>query len=221
MVVSRRRISHSFSRARLLALTAIAILVLASPAWGDGDPASDVLASQPAFVAQDAAITVGQQAQLGALLAAAHGAGVPMRIALVASATDLGSVTALWRQPQNYASFLGQELASVYRGPLVVVMPNGYGSYHLTSAAQRAALERLPAPGPALGAAALTAVQRLATASGHPLTVPAAVAGGRSGSADPWSWLVFAGGAVLIALAWVASLRARPIGLPGRRASTS
>ena len=50
---------------------------------------------------------------------------------MIASPTDLGSVTELWRQPQNYARFLAQELSLLYRGPLLVVMPNGYGRYRL------------------------------------------------------------------------------------------
>jgi hypothetical protein len=36
---------------------------------------------------------------------------------------------ALWRQPENYARFLGQELTLVNRAALLVVMPNGFGLY--------------------------------------------------------------------------------------------
>jgi len=32
--------------------------------------------------------------------------------------------------PQSYARFLGQELSQVYRGAVVVTMPNGFGVYH-------------------------------------------------------------------------------------------
>jgi hypothetical protein len=50
-------------------------------------------------------------------------------VALIASPSDLGSVTALWRRPQSYADCLGQELSLVYGGPVLVVMPDGYGLY--------------------------------------------------------------------------------------------
>jgi len=65
-------------------------------------------------------------------------------------------------------------------------------------------------------------VQRLAAADGHPLaldgirvTAPAAAAS----SSDATEWLVIGGGALLIALSWSASLRARPLQL-WRRAAT-
>ena len=111
----------------LLALLAVAFAVHAATARADGDPASDVLATQALFLPQDADVPAAQAAQLGSLLRAAAYAGYPIRVALIASASDLGSVTELWRKPQTYARFLGQELGLVYKGPLVVVMPNGVG----------------------------------------------------------------------------------------------
>jgi hypothetical protein len=41
----------------------------------------------------------------------------------------MGSVTALFRRPTRYAHFLGLELRQLYQGPLLIVMPNGYGIY--------------------------------------------------------------------------------------------
>jgi len=73
----------------------------ARAAHADGDPASDVLASQTLFLSQDAGVTVRQQAQLSAVLGAAQRVGYQIRVAIIASPTDLGSVTELWRQPQN------------------------------------------------------------------------------------------------------------------------
>ena len=210
------RTPTDFSRARVFIVAAFAALtvllaasVVASPARGDGDPASDVLASQPLFLPQDARIAPAQQAQLSALLAGARARGYPMRVAVIASASDLGSVTALWRQPENYARFLGQELTLTFHGPLLVVMPNGYGRYE--PGASAASLAHLAAPGARLGDATISAVQRLAAAAGHPLPLPAAIAPAAGGSTDPLPWLVLAAGAVLIAAAWTASLRARPL----------
>src|SRR4029077_15162518 len=101
----------------------------AAPTLADGDPASDVLATGPLFLPQDACVSATQQDELGALLQTAGRRGYPLRVALIASSTDLGSVTELWRQPQRYVQFLGQELSLVFRGPLLVVMPGGFGLY--------------------------------------------------------------------------------------------
>jgi hypothetical protein len=185
---------------------------LAPEVRADGDPASDILTTQSLFLPQDAGVPGTQQAQLVALLQAAQRAGYPIRVALVASRTDLGSITELWRQPQRYAQFLGQELGLVYRGPLLVIMPGGFGVYQTNrrTTRERAALDTLTAPRTAagLGAAALAAVTRLAADAGHPLPRPAAFAGSRAGnSADAVAWLLFALGGVLIVLAWGASLR--------------
>jgi hypothetical protein len=114
-------------------------------ARGDGDPASDVLLSQSLFLPQDAGVPPSEQAQLGSLLAAADRAGYNLRVALIAGPADLGSVTALWRQPRNYARFLGQELSLNYTGALLVVMPSGYGFYRPRgpSASERSVLNQL------------------------------------------------------------------------------
>jgi hypothetical protein len=187
----------------------------AAPARADGDPASDVLASQQLFLPQDAMLPTRQQAQLAALLQEATRSGYSIHVALIASATDLGSVTALWRQPQSYAQFLGQELTLVSRSPLLVVMPNGFGLYH-ASTAERAALNGATPRG-GLGTAAIGAIRSLAVAAGHPLALPGrGTSNANAGSGTVTPWIAFAAGLVLIALAWTASLRARPLGVRGR-----
>lgn len=206
-----------------LAVLAIVALLAAVPAGAlaDGDPASDVLAAQPLFLPQDGGIPSAQQARLGALVAAAARQGTPIRVALIATSSDLGSITQLWRMPIGYAEFLGQELSLVYRGTLLVLMPDGVGVYHYGGlpSADRTAVASAPAPGTgaAMGNAAIALVQRLAAASGHPLTVGnvsaprAASSGSVLGGAT--GWLVLIAGAGLIAVAWTASLRARPAGV--------
>lgn len=213
----------------VLALASTAILALV-PGWfagsarADGDPASDVLATQSLFLPQDAGIPVGQQSQLTGLLEAAARSGYPIRAAIIASRTDLGSVTELWRQPATYARFLGQELSLVYRGPLLVVMPDGYGFYRqagpLAAAQSALASLRKPVSGAELGAATLTAVERLAAASGHSIPIPPATATTTPGGGpDTIPVMALAIGAVLIAVACTASLRVRPARL--RRGGTS
>ena len=191
------------------------LLAGVGPALADGDPASDVLASQSLFLPQDAGVSASRQSQLVALLDAARRAGVQVRVAIIASPTDLGSVGVLWRQPEAYARFLDQELSSVYPGTLLVVMPNGLAvqGRGQTARAAGAALTGVRPPGSVteLGATTLTAVRRIAAANGHPLAVPGAVGpGAASSGTDVVAWLVFALGAAAIVVAWALSLRARP-----------
>jgi len=185
-----------------------------SRALADGDPASDVLVTQPLFAGADGGFAQRDLQRLSGLLASARRQGVPIRVALVAGPGDLGSVGELWRRPQSYARFLGQELSQVYRGTVVVVMPNGVGVYaRRRSADTQAVIVRRTS----LINEAIVTVEALASAAGHRLRVPAAAAGPDAGSGlgsvDLGSWLALAAGAALIAAAWAVSLRARP---PGR-----
>ncbi len=214
-------------RARLLAqvvastvILALAAGTFAATARADGDPASDVLATQPLFLPQDAGIPLAQQNQLTALLGAAASSGYQLRVAIIASSTDLGSVTELWRQPQTYARFLGQELSLVYRGPLLVIMPNGFGLESLNPAAPAGL--KIPAGGAGLGTVALTAIQHLADASGHSVPIPPATAStSASGGVGTIPLIALFIGAALIAVAWTASLRARPPRLRRGKASST
>jgi hypothetical protein len=209
-----------------VAAVLICLGAMAGQARADGDPASDVLATQTVFLPQDGALPAAQQSQLIALVGDATRAGFPVRVALIATRSDLGSVTALWHQPAAYARFLGEELTQVFRGTLLVVMPNGFGVARVRAQSagsggpgSSAALDGLPAPGAggSLGAAAVSAVQRLAAGAGHRLVPPGGVPAGVAiahSSTDIGAWLAFAVGAILIAVAWAISLRLRP---PRRR----
>lgn len=186
-----------------------------SIALADGDPASDVLASQPLFAPADGGFAQSDLARLDGLLSSARRQGVPIRVALIARPADLGSVSELWRRPQSYAQFLGQELSQVYRGTVLVVMPDGDGVYHPPP--QRPGVNPVEAGlprGTAMIPAAVGAVQALAHNAGRRLNLPVAVTapgtGSALGSVDVGSWLALAAGAALIAAAWAASLRARP-----------
>jgi cytochrome oxidase Cu insertion factor (SCO1/SenC/PrrC family) len=160
---------------RRVAITALLAVVVAagssaSIARADGDPASDVLVSQTVFLPSDASVSAHQQAQLVGLLRASAHAGFPVRVAVISSSYDLGSVTALWRKPHAYARFLGIELSLVHRQPLLVVMPNGFGFSwpgHSTASAYRL-LSRIPSRPGGAGVLAATrpAVRALAAANG-------------------------------------------------------
>lgn len=209
-----------FRRRLLTAIIACLLALVAAsagavgPALADGDPASDVLATQALFLPQDAGIPAAQQAQLQSLVEAASRAGYQIHVALIASPADLGSIAELWKQPAEYARFLGEELSLTYRGLLLVVMPDGFGLYYQgrSNSGYQAAISGIaihPA-GAALEATTVAAIRRLAAAAGHPLGVPRVGAQSVAGPTDSTPWIVFGAGLVLIALAWAASLRARP-----------
>jgi len=52
-----------------------------------------------------------------------------VKVALIYTAEDLGAIPSLFGQPGEYAHFLGVELGLRYVGPLLVVMPAGFGVY--------------------------------------------------------------------------------------------
>ncbi len=227
---TRRKPIHPLTASRLgLVLTGLlAVLGVglwsASPARADGDPASDVLATQPLFLAQDAGFTPSAQAQLAAELAATERAHHPLRVAIVAGRTDLGSVTALWRQPAAYARFLDQELSSVYAGPLLVVMPDGVGAAGagadrlLGSGARShgqagaAGSGASASAGPGLQRVALSAVARFMRMTGQPVTAGPVPVGSPGGGTDLAAIVALVVGALLTACCWGLSLRVRPPG---------
>jgi hypothetical protein len=158
--------------ALLLALAAFAVVPAAARA--DGDPASDVLYNGKIFLPFEVKISGQKQLDLQQTVAAAWKAGYRIKVAVISSPYDLGSVGALWQKPQLYSKFLGSELEFLYRGRLLIVMPNGYGLNRGT-AAERKLLGDVPigAGADGLTASAADAVRALAAASGHRLPKPA------------------------------------------------
>jgi hypothetical protein len=151
-----------------LAVVMLAAGTVAAGARADGDPASDYLLGQQIFFPFDLKLPAEQKAQLTTLVQEANGAGFKIRVALIGSSYDMGSVTALYGRPRTYARFLGEELSFVYKQRLLVVMRNGLGfnwKGHSTAPAY-AILARIPVkPDPAgMLETAQTAVQRLAAA---------------------------------------------------------
>jgi cytochrome oxidase Cu insertion factor (SCO1/SenC/PrrC family) len=199
-------------RAGLLTiLVALLALVPASLARADGDPASDVLLTQAMFVPADVSASSQQQSQLASLLHAAKQAGFPIRVAVIQSDYDLGSVTSLWLKPRLYAEFLGVELSTVYKGALLVVMPDGFGLNlpgHSTSAAYaRFARIATGSRGSQLLSGADAAVTALAAVEGTNLGTPGARPGGGGAIA--------AAIAAALALLALVLLRRRAVALAG------
>jgi hypothetical protein len=118
------------SRAVAIAVLAVCVLVAAwhpPAARGDGDPASDVLLYQPIYFPYQPAPTAVKR-RLTGLVRSANSQGYQIRVAIVQSRRDLGSVPELFdKPPAVYARFLGAELTSAWRHRVLVVFPNGYG----------------------------------------------------------------------------------------------
>ena len=165
---------------------AVAASLAAGPAraYADGDPASDVLLEENVFFPYAHPTDPRLERELGAAAAAGARAGVPIKVALIGSPVDLGAITALWREPQRYADYLDTEISFSQRQPLLVVMPGGYGHQSLSGQADAAVARlRLPtgATGDDLARAAIIAIEQIAAAEGHPISVadaPTAASGG-------------------------------------------
>ena len=74
----------------------------------------------------------------------AHGDRV--KVAVIYEPADLGSIPSLFGHPAEYARFLGLELSLWYVGPLLVVMPAGFGIYDggRSTTAETQALQAIP-----------------------------------------------------------------------------
>jgi hypothetical protein len=141
-------------------------------ARANGDPASHVLLAQRLFLPLGAPIDPDVAKRLDDLLEAADDSDFPIRVALIAAPTDLGTAFTLYEKPQEYAEFLGVELSFAYSDRLLVVMPNGFGFAVDGEPDEQAArvLRGVAAPGRDATKQARTAtvaVRRLASAAGH------------------------------------------------------
>jgi hypothetical protein len=197
----------------LLAALLVACAVACPPAGANADPASDYLIVEPWFRPFESPVSEEAAAELTRVLAAAKDAGMEVRVAVIATRADLGGVPILYEQPQRYADFLGSELVYLYKGLLLISMPNGLGLHQGQAklAKEKALLAGLSVAdttdGTALVNAASDAVRALAQQRG--LTLPGeSTEGSRSKNRDRLTILV--GAIVLGAAAFaVRRLRAR------------
>ncbi len=175
-------------------LLAVGVVALAAvtPAFADGDPASDMLITQALFYPLlDNNVSTQEVARVNALLLSAAKQKFPLKVAVIGSAYDLGSVPSLFRHPQTYAKFLSEEDFYYWKSELVVVMPNGYGLYRSGTPAPKAdaaILAKLPVPnttgGTALVTDAANAIQALAARRGLTLSDAGVKAAGSDKSQD-------------------------------------
>lgn len=187
-----------------LGVTLACMLALASSpaARADGDPASDYLYGQAAYFPYQPAITAADQGKIGKALADGRSHGYQLKVAIIASPVDLGSVPEMFGKPQAYADFLDREILAFHRGDLLVVMPGGFGVAGPNAAKAKKALQGAQtasaAPGP-LGKAAIDGIIRVAKAAGHPIKTQSSSGTGpdKSGGGGAWIAIVIAAGAVL------------------------
>ncbi len=180
--MARRRLAF------LVAAVLLAVAMLPSGAFGDADPASDMLLIQNVFYPYMPQVSQPLQRTLNAETAAAAKAKFPIKVALIASKIDLGAIPVLFGKPKEYANFLDREISFNGPQPLLVVMPQGAAVQGMNAAAT-AVGNALPKPASAvsndLARLAIAAVPKLAAAAGHPIKAvaaePSSSAGGSSG----------------------------------------
>ena len=155
---------------------ALAALVLATAVLADGDPASDILPVQNTSTPFPP--PAGAQA-LAASVEKVFQSGHRLKVAVIATRRDLGSIPSLFGKANAYARFLGTELGAFYAGPLLIVMPSGFGIYDSShsTAAEVAVLAKLKidsSSASALVGSAAAAVTALAAAGvlNSPDTLP-------------------------------------------------
>ena len=149
---------------------ALALLAtMAPPGYADGDPASDVLVFQDVYFPSSPPPAKTQMERLKRAVATTYSRNFRIKVAIIATKADLGSVPTLFNKPQKYARFLGAELPNVFVGPLLIVMPAGFGIYDggRPTAAEQRVLAKLRVGGSSpdtLTESATQAVQKLTTA---------------------------------------------------------
>jgi hypothetical protein len=203
-------------RALLALLLGVAVLVTAAPAvLADADPPSDVLLLQSVYYPYQPPVSDKLRRTLDSVVAASQKAGYPVKVALVESQVDLGAIPQLFGKPAEYAPFLGREIAFKSKNPLLVIMPAGIATNNVSAKAQQAIQGiKIDASKESDGlvAAAIEAIPKMATASGHPVAavpVPSS-GGGKKAGGGTSPLIVFGAPVLLVALAaLVAALRRR------------
>lgn len=203
----------------LITLTLAGALVPAA-ALADGDPASDVLLGQSVFYPYTPAVPASVQTTLNAATASAKRAGLPIKVALIASPIDLGVIPELFGKPQSYADFLDKEISFQQVQPLLVVMAAGYGTQGVPAKVAAAVTQVARPAGRTstdLAHAAITAVSKLAAADGHPISDVPGVVGGSSSGGSTTPILIGLIAAAVVVAGGLLVIRRRPGAAPPAR----
>lgn len=169
-------------------LTAFALLALTfvgseGEVLANGDPASHVLPSREVFVPFDPSLCSAAGRRLDALTEETRKAGYPIKVAVIPTAEDLGTVYRLFGRPQEYARLLARELPSElfreqegrrsYR--LLVLMPGGIALNKAGPKESRVLMRISVGPEASkeeLARLAIEVVSRLSRAAGHRVASP-------------------------------------------------
>jgi hypothetical protein len=195
-------------------LAALLLAITPAASWADADPPSDVLLSQDVYLPYQPPVSKTLAASLSATVARAKHAGYPLKVAIVASEADLGAIPNLFNKPAAYAPFLARELPPA-NAPTLVVMPAGLAAAKATQPAVAAigsvrVEQKKRSDG--LVRAAIQAIPKMATASGHPIPaskLPSEGAGSSGGGTSPL--IVFAPVALVALAALVVGMRRRQL----------
>jgi hypothetical protein len=112
----------------LVVLALLGAALGAAAVRADGDPASDVLPIDPVYYPLSAP-SADARNELKSAVDGVYARGDRVKVAVIATADDLGAIPSLMNKPDDYAKFLGQELSGFYVGPLLIAMPHGWGIY--------------------------------------------------------------------------------------------
>jgi len=149
----------------------------AGSALADGDPASDVLLFQDAYLPYFPAPSRPEVQTLTRLLGQVRRDGYPMKVALIQSNGDLGANPDLLGRPADYAELLESELTIRVKKPhLVIVMAEGGLAGRNLGPEGEEILDGIAidtaAESDGLVRAAIQAVSEIATANGHETALP-------------------------------------------------
>jgi hypothetical protein len=194
----------------LLSAALLLGLMHAPAALADGDPASDVLLAQNAYYPYQPTVSSGLEATLNKLLGSAEHSPLPLKVAVIGSAGDLGVVPSFFGHPQAYAQFLDREISFNNRPPLLVVMPAGFGLVAAGSSKALATIKIDTQHGSdGLVRSAIEAVVVLLRTAGHTLAKPSLPSASSGGGGPPTSVLFGAPVGLLFLVGVIALFRDR------------
>ena len=93
---------------RTVALAGACVAVAAGVASADIDPASDVLLQQDFYLPYQPPVCTEEKAALQSATGKAKAAGYQLKVAVIASQTDLGGAPEFFGEPTAYRSFSGR-----------------------------------------------------------------------------------------------------------------
>ena len=201
-----------------LAILAIATsLAMTATAAADIDPASDVLLLDNVYYPYEPRVCAELQKGLDRLTADAKRADYPVKVALIASGSDLGGIPQLFGKPQEYAEFLHGEIGRQTRSPTLAVMPGGFGL--APRKPEATVLDDVSIPDKAdsnqLARAAIEVVPKLAQAAGKTVEKPNIGSNSACTTKKGTSPLIFIVPVALLLLAGAAiTIGRRPKGKP-------